>query len=292
MLATLGDLIEDVVVRLGGPINVASDTASIITRRRGGSAANVAASARSAGAPPGAVRFLGQVGDDVIGDALVADLHSLGVDTTHVRHAGTTGTIIVLVDEDGERTMLTDRRTCTALDHPEPEWLDGVTTLHVPLYSFADGATAATARTVVDWAHRRSIAVTVDLSSTALLRAFGASAVRDLVASLEPQVVFANHDEAAAVGLPELALDAITVVKDGPRPAVIRVPGSDQVDEFMLAVPAISIAHVEDSTGAGDAFAAGFLAADWRVDPIAACASAHRCAHTLLTTTRLDTQIS
>ena len=43
MLATVGDLVEDVVVRLGGPIHVASDTEAVIERRRGGSAANVAA---------------------------------------------------------------------------------------------------------------------------------------------------------------------------------------------------------------------------------------------------------
>ncbi|RLE21703.1 MAG: sugar kinase, partial [Actinobacteria bacterium] len=42
MLATLGDLVEDIVVRHDGPINDASDTIATITRRRGGSAANVA----------------------------------------------------------------------------------------------------------------------------------------------------------------------------------------------------------------------------------------------------------
>ncbi len=54
MIVTLGDLVEDVVVELGGPVNVASDTDASIERRRGGSAANVAAVVGGLGLAPGA----------------------------------------------------------------------------------------------------------------------------------------------------------------------------------------------------------------------------------------------
>ena len=166
MLACLGDLVVVVSVRLAGPVNVASDTHSQISRRRGGSAANVAVRAAELGHP---ARFLGQVGSDAIGTALLADLDGEGVDTTMVRRAGSTGTIVALVDHHGERTMLTDRRSCLDLDEPDPSWLDGVGVLHVPFYSLATGPIAATAATVIAWANERGIPVSIDLSSTAIL---------------------------------------------------------------------------------------------------------------------------
>ena len=133
MLGTIGDLVEDVVVHLHGPINVASDTAATVLRRRGGSAANVAVAARRAG---GAARFIGQVGDDPLGAILADALRAEGVDLALRRH-GRSGTIVVMVDADGERTMLSDRAACTELDGADDGWLDGLTTLHVPVYSLA-----------------------------------------------------------------------------------------------------------------------------------------------------------
>ena len=278
MLATLGDLVDDIVVQLAGPINVATDTPSVISRRRGGSAANVAATAGVLGQP---VRFLGQVGD---GAASVAELETVGVDTQFVRHAGSTGTIVVLVAPDAERSMLTDRRTCVELDDPQPEWLDGVRTLHVPLYSLFGGTTATTASTLIGWAHGSDVAVSLDLSSTALMADAGLDSVRALVSDLEPDIVFANQSEADMFGLDHLPADAIAVVKNGPDPALIRVPAVAAAAGTTFMVPAIGISDVSDTTAAGDAFAAGFLTfREWRNDPAEACVHAHRAARRILT---------
>src|SRR3954447_26055473 len=122
MIGTVGDLVEDVVVRLAGPVQQASDTEAVVVRRRGGSAANFAVSVARAGHPS---RFIGHVGDDRAGTVLLDSLRADGVDVV-VRQAGQTGTIIVLVDHSGERSMLTDRGSCTWLDAPERRWLDGL----------------------------------------------------------------------------------------------------------------------------------------------------------------------
>jgi sugar/nucleoside kinase (ribokinase family) len=268
VLATLGDLIEDVVVFVDDPVNVASDTAARIERRRGGSAANVSVAVARLGR---ASRFIGQVGDDPIGAALVADLSAVGVDTSFVRRGGRTGTIAVLVDPTGERTMLTDRGACTDLDRPEPRWLDAVTSLHVPLYSLVGEPLASTAETVIGWAHDRDIDVSIDLSSMASINQLGRDAVLALLARLDPSVVFANGDEAVALGVDGQIVGAVTVVKNGAAPAVVFADG------VRLEVPAQPIREVGDTTGAGDAFAAGFLTVE-RHDVEAACLAGHRAA--------------
>jgi sugar/nucleoside kinase (ribokinase family) len=274
MLATLGDLVEDLVVHLDGPIRHASDTLARITRRRGGSAANVAETAGRLGS---SVRFIGQVGADTIGRTLVTELASVGVDVTPVRYSGTTGTIVVLVDEHGERSMLTDRRASLGLDSPEESWLDGVATLHVPLYSLVEPPLSETASELIRIAHRRGVAVSVDASSVALLDGFPPAAVGSLLGRLAPTILFANSDEAEALSS-DVVGSQLTIVKRGARPALVLRPGREA-----LEVPGVQLGHVADTTGAGDAFAAGFLTTvDWAIEPVVACEVGHRVAADLI----------
>ncbi len=280
MLAALGDLLEDVIVSQRESVNPASDTAAVIVRRRGGSASRVAAVAARQGSP---ARFIGQVGDDDIGRSLVNELSSAGVDTGPVRFSGETGTIVVLVDELGERTMFTDRRACLALVDPDPGWLDGIDALHVPFYSLAEAPISETAQTVIGWAHDRGIIVSIDVSSESVITSYGPPEVVELLRRLAPQVIFANEVEARALAVTSSLAGAITIVKRGSRPALLHVPGSVAVE-----IPADPVGWVTDTTGAGDAFAAGFLTyapatgPGWRDDPVAACDAGHHAAAALI----------
>jgi sugar/nucleoside kinase (ribokinase family) len=236
-------------------LQLGSDTAAAIVRRPGGSAATVALTAARLGLRS---RFIGQVGDDAVGAALVERLAAAGVDTA-VRRRGVTGTVVVLLHPDGERSMVTDRGAASQLDEPSARWLDGLDALHVPLYSLAADPLATTTVTLARWARRRGLPVTVDLSSTTLLRQLGPDA-GPAVARLHPSVVVANEAEAAlaqqALGLDLGRLaEVATVVKRGPAPAVVIV--GDRRRE----VPALDLGPVADTTGAGDAFAAGLLGA-------------------------------
>lgn len=275
VIVALGDLVEDVVVRIDESINHASDTDAHITRRRGGSAANVASAVARIGVP---ARFVGQVGDDAIGTALVAELADEGVDVAYVHRDGATATIVVLVDSAGERTMLVDRGSARDLTGADPAWLSGADVLHLTLYSLLDEPIATTSCELVEMAHERGVAVSVDVSSVAPIEAAGVDRVHDLLASLRPTVVFANEDEAGVLGLDGPLAGAAVVVKRGPEPCVVHRPGVEPVE-----VPAIALDDAVDTTGAGDAFAAGVLAhPDWRHDLEAACSTGHRAAHALL----------
>jgi sugar/nucleoside kinase (ribokinase family) len=198
------------------------------------------------------------VGDDAIGAALVAEMQADGIDVV-ARRGGRTGTIVVLVDHLGERTMLTDRGACADLADPEPTWLDGLQVLHVPVYSLMGGRLAETAVTLINQAHDRGIVVSIDASSAAVIEAFGAAKMRNLLWSLQPHVLLCNELEAAVLqaagGVLGIAT-AATVVKQGADPALVSVPGEGTVE-----VPAPPLPGVADTTGAGDAFAAGFLLA-------------------------------
>ncbi|MEQ1874214.1 MAG: carbohydrate kinase family protein [Ilumatobacteraceae bacterium] len=273
MLGVIGDLIADVVVHLRESVNVASDTSALIVHRRGGSAANVVAAACLAG---GSARFIGQVGDDAAGRGLTDALAATGADVV-VRRAGRSGTVIALLDIAGERTMLTDRGACTELADPEQAWLDGLDTLHIPFYSFVGEPLATTATTLARWASARNIAISIDTSSAAVLEHVGVTAAIDVIRSLRPTVVLANELEAATLGAaltPDNLAGALIVVKQGALPAIVMQSGKPP-----LEVTANALANVTDTTGAGDAFAAGFLLAlATNPDPVAAAQRGHQVA--------------
>lgn len=260
-------MVEDIVVWLPSDIATGTDTNATIRRRRGGSAANVAVSAASTGAP---VRFIGRVGSDAIGAALVTELLGNGVDA-RVQQEGHTGTIVVLVDAEGERSMLPDRAAATELENIDDAATDDVSWLHVPAYSLVVEPLASTTVRSIRAVQQSGGTVSIDASSVSIIDEMGAERFREMLSELGPDVVLCNQDEGIVLGVTARhGIDDVplTVVKSGADDVVAYREG-----EIVAAVPPPPLSNVRDTTGAGDAFAAGFILARMAHDDIATALS-------------------
>jgi ribokinase len=271
----LGDVMLDVSVRLPGPPVRGSDTPARISVQCGGQAANVAAGIAAHGI---ATTLVGRVGADVFGrrvmDELAADSLELSVSVDPVLP---TGVCVVLVDPAGERTMLPDAGANDALGtEPFPaHLLDAAAVLYVSGYALLRPGSRPAALAAIDAARRHGCAVAVDLASAAPLADVGAEAVLGWVGA--PTLLLANTDEARVL-VPGGADDELAHAlarRSGEAVVTHGAGGASWSDGRARAhVPASAVA-VLDSTGAGDAFAAGLLAARARgIDPSAALIAA------------------
>jgi ribokinase len=243
MICTLGDLLLDVVVRLEGPIAEDTDTYGRTRVGAGGQAANVAAWVVALG---GSARFIGKRARDAAGRLVADELASRGVDLAGPEVETGTGTVVSVATPDGKRTMLSDRGISTQFEPAELDaaWLDGCDWLHVPVYSFARSPLRETALQAMGAARR----VSLDLSATVALEQAGVELVREVIAEHRPVAVFGNEDEVSLLD-PEAET---VVVKRGARGVVVRASGETREHPAREA-------EALDTTGAGDAFAAGFL---------------------------------
>jgi ribokinase len=239
-ICTIGDLILDVVVVPSEPLVPDADTPATITFTAGGQAANVAAWAASLGARARLICARGS--GDFAGDTAAKELARHGVDIRGPVLSGRGGVVVSIADTDGRRTMISDRgaaRELTTADL-DPAWVSDFDVLHVSGYSLLHEPMAEATIEAAKHARR----VTVDLASAHDIELTGPAAFTERLRALKPALAFATEAERAAV--PEF--DTEWVVKLGARGA--RFPEGEYA-----AAPAT----VVDTTGAGDALAAGYL---------------------------------
>jgi sugar/nucleoside kinase (ribokinase family) len=263
-VVAIGDVATDVVVVLAGEPAPGSDRPASISTRGGGAAANVAAHLARLGV---AVELVGCVGDDPPAVGLAAELTAAGVRPALRTVPGVpTGTIVSLVEPGGQRSFLADRGANLELaagDVPVPRagghlYVSGYTLLHprpraAGLQALRDALAAG-------------CTVSVDPASTGPLRLYGAD--RWLADTAGVTLLLPNAAEARLLtgcGDPADAARALAA-----RYPIVTVKlGADGAlwasGDVLVHRPAHPTTVV-DTTGAGDAFAAGLLAA-WLTDP-------------------------
>lgn len=244
-VVSLGDLALDVVVRTRGEIARGADTPAHISLAAGGQGANVAAWAASLGAD---ARWLGKRAADGPGRLAAQELERRGVELVGPVAATGNGIVVSLVDATGERSMFPARGVATELraDELDPAWL-ACDHLHVSGYALTADPVAAAAAHAVELARGHSAQVSVDLSSWSAIRERGTDRFRALVEELGPDVVFANEEEERAFGGP--LPGAVWILKRGASGC--SFDGDDRA--------AVAVDAVVDTTGAGDALAAGWI---------------------------------
>ena len=259
----LGDLMVDVVARLFAPLAEGSDSPGVISYVGGGSVANTAAwLARVAESSV----FVGAIGDDAAGQQQAESLHRLGVDVRfHVDRTRPTGTCLVLVAPTGERTMVPDPgANLSLLEHDVPvEEFRAGDHLHVSGYALLRDSRDA-ALHALRAAGEAGLSVSVGAASAAPLELLGASGFLAMLP--DRALLFANEKEAAVLaGREGSSADLARVLAGSGREVVVTAGSGDAAWSNGEAVASMAAGPLDrpelDTTGAGDAFAAGFLAA-------------------------------
>ncbi|ROT32885.1 carbohydrate kinase family protein [Micromonospora sp. HM5-17] len=262
-ILVVGDIVTDVVAVLADRLAPGSDTPAGIRFAGGGQAANTAAWLAWRGHP---VTLVGVVGTDDAGDARVAELTRAGVQCA-VRRCpdAPTGTVIVLAD-DGERTMITERGANLRLT---PDDIGRALAaapdaghLHLSAYPLLDAGSRTAGLAALAAARDRGLTTSVDAASAEPLRRLGPAAFLDWVREVD--LLLANADEAAVLAGPGKPATQARRLAEVARNVVVKNGAAGSVwaeRDGVLVESAARRVPVRDVTGAGDAFAAGLLSA-------------------------------
>ncbi len=233
----------------------------------GGSAANTVAGLASLGLTAG---FIGQLANDQLGEIFTHDIRSLGVafDTPSRSDLGATARCLILVTPDAQRTMNTFLGAAQMLgpDAVDAAQVASARILYLEGYLWDPADPRAAMYKAIDAARDAGTQVAFTLSDSFVVDRHRTDLLR-LLDERRIDILFANEAEIlqlAATSDFESALDAIA-----PRVATLVVTRSEQGavarrGSERAQVPAEPIAALVDTTGAGDLFAAGFLAGEAR----------------------------
>ena len=260
-VVVVGDLLYDLLASVEGEVRLGVDTFTPIRAVGGGSGANAAAWLAASGVE---THFVGRVGDDVFGRFLEGELRETSVRTHLARDPLlATGKVFVLVDGAGERTMITDRGAVENLAPRDiPTSLFGGGHLHLLGYTFSGGSRRETAFEALRLAREAGMTVSVDPSAVPMLEDIGPD--RFLAWTRGADLCFPNLQEGSLLAAAEDPKRIAENLLDH-YPAVVLKLGAEgaryaDAEGRRSRVPAAP-ARANDTTGAGDALCAGFLAA-------------------------------
>jgi sugar/nucleoside kinase (ribokinase family) len=258
----IGDVMLDVITKISvmpDKINYGSDTPSQISTHGGGAAGNVASWLTRTDAR---ATIVGHVGDDAAGAALVSEFDALGVHHKNLMvDKGSSGVVVVLVDPTGERTMFPDNGANSGLHIGDLPELDGFNAVYLSGYSPLDPLSRPGVMEMIAKVKAAGLPLYFDPASVGGMMEVSLAEVKSWIRLMD--VILLNEEEAIYLTGetdPERAIELLlqecetVVIKRGSQGAIGKTRGS-----ILVSVPAQST-DVVDTTGAGDSFAAGFIA--------------------------------
>jgi ribokinase len=259
-VVVVGDVMLDVIVKPLAPAAPTSDTPASVRVGRGGAAANLAMSLAACGHP---VVFVGACGDDAARRIVHDELVEGGV-VAHLQVTeATTGVVVALVANDGQRSMLTDRGANPLLAGSFVEALlcEPFEHLHVSGYTLLDPATRGVGTAALRRAREAGRSSSVDVCSVGPLADITPEVF--LVAAREASMIFANEEEALVLASAKDVNEALeTLSRDFAEVVITRGPRGAMASHGVERAAARSQGdEVIDTTGAGDAATGAYLGA-------------------------------
>ena len=229
-----------------------------VNRCSGGSAANTVVGVAELG---GRAAYCGKVGNDALGRFYRDDLDAIGVRFDGASSSEATGTALVLITPDAQRTMLTSLGASALLDSPDVQLssLDGCAYLYVEGYLLPGEGTRRAALAAIEAAKSRGMRIALTVSDPFVV-AQSAQLLWELIDG-PIDLLFCNEIEAAAlVGTDDMVECARALHRRATNIALtLGAKGSVLMHEGTLhPVEGVKVDPV-DTTGAGDMYAAGIL---------------------------------
>jgi sugar/nucleoside kinase (ribokinase family) len=254
----IGDAALDVIVKMQTELHVGSDTSSQISMHGGGAAANTATWLANLGH---SVYFSCRLGNDAAGRAIAAEFDQWGIEyRKEFLTNEKTGVVVVLVNNAGERTMFPDSGANSGIDEKNLPPLVGFDAAFLSGYSLFNPLSTSGVLRMISMIKAANIPLIFDPASVGTMTSFGRERVLEMLSVMD--IAIMNDDEARFIaGKSELndALESLTslvpmvVIKTGSSGAIAQLRGDTLLESKTEAIAAI------DTTGAGDAFAAGFI---------------------------------
>jgi sugar/nucleoside kinase (ribokinase family) len=258
----IGDVMLDVIARINvspQKINFGSDTASRISTSSGGAAGNVAAWLTRTDAHS---TIVSHVGDDPAGAAIVAEFDALGVSHGDLVIPGeTSGVVVVLVDSSGERTMFPDKGANSSLTLADLPDLSIFQAVYISGYALLNPLARDGVLAMIEKIKAEGLPIYFDPASVGAMKDVADKELHNWFSMMD--VLFLNEEESiyltGSVDIERalnylLDFSQVVVIKRGSAGAIAKARGFDSI-----SLPAFA-ATVVDTTGAGDSFAAGFIA--------------------------------
>ena len=239
-------------------LHLGNDTRTIISTHGGGAAGNTASWLAVLGND---VTMVGRIGNDTAGSAITAEFDALGISYGNIVKEGLhTGVVVCLVDPSGERTMLADNGANAGLDVSDLPAIDGVDAIYLSGYAPLAPLSREGVLEMVRTINSRGIPIIFDPATVGGMQGVPVAEILSWCALMD--TVIMNEEEAIYLsGLSDLESALNFFVELTPRAIIKR--GSAGAIGLERGGQIISVAAktsaVVDTTGAGDAFAAGFI---------------------------------